>query len=198
MDALQAGDELGGPSHQGRIQVIGFEARQVVDRPAFRLYTRTVSDRVLRRELGPDRDPVTRLLRLLGAALAGVLILGGCDRSGQSPPASAPTTTTTAVTRAMPTTSTANGRGTALGVFEVTCHTGEGVTASGQPTSRHIVSVDRRMIPLGTRLVIDKLGRRVAGDIGDAVTGRRLDIWEPSAAACARFGRKRLRVWQLP
>ena len=153
---------------------------------------------MLRRGLRPDRDPVARPRRLLGGALAGVLILGGCDGSGQSPPASAPTTTTTVVAQARPTTSTTNGPGTALGVFEVTCHTGKGVTASGQPTSRRIVSVDTQVIPLGTPLLIEELGRRVAGDTGDAVIGRRLDIWEPSAATCARFGRKRLRVWRLP
>jgi 3D (Asp-Asp-Asp) domain-containing protein len=42
--------------------------------------------------------------------------------------------------------------------------------------------------------MIDKVGTRVAADTG--MTGRRLDIWAPSAAACARFGRRHLRVWQ--
>lgn len=80
----------------------------------------------------------------------------------------------------------------------MTCHTGAGVTASGRPSSREVVSVDRRLIPFGTRLVIDQVGRRVAADTGPAMVGRRLDIWEPSAAACVQFGRKRLQVWQVP
>jgi 3D (Asp-Asp-Asp) domain-containing protein len=83
-----------------------------------------------------------------------------------------------------------------LGIFEVTCHTGKGVTASGMPSSQRTVSVDPRVVPLGTRLVIDKVGTRVAADTGGGITGRRLDIWEPSAAACTRFGRRQLRVWQ--
>jgi 3D (Asp-Asp-Asp) domain-containing protein len=49
---------------------------------------------------------------------------------------------------------------------------------------------------LGTRLVIDKVGPRVAADTGGAIKGRRLDIWEPSVAACTQFGRRQLRVWQ--
>jgi 3D (Asp-Asp-Asp) domain-containing protein len=49
---------------------------------------------------------------------------------------------------------------------------------------------------LGTRLVIDKVGPRVAADTGGSIKGRRLDIWEPSVAACARFGRRQLWVWQ--
>jgi 3D (Asp-Asp-Asp) domain-containing protein len=83
-------------------------------------------------------------------------------------------------------------------VFEVTCHTGAGVTASGRPSSREVVSVDRRLIPFGTRLVIDQVGLRVAADTGPAMVGRRLDIWEPSAEVCVQFGRKRLQVWRMP
>jgi 3D (Asp-Asp-Asp) domain-containing protein len=82
-----------------------------------------------------------------------------------------------------------------LGVFEVTCHTGKGTTASGRPTSREVVSVDPRVVPLGTWLVVDTVGRRVAADTGTGMTGRRLDVWEPSLAACTRFGRRQLRVW---
>jgi 3D (Asp-Asp-Asp) domain-containing protein len=76
----------------------------------------------------------------------------------------------------------------------VSCYTGKGVTALGKPSSRQTVSVDPRVVPLGTRLMIDKVGTRVAADTG--MRGRRLDIWAPSAAACARFGRRQLRVWQ--
>jgi 3D (Asp-Asp-Asp) domain-containing protein len=63
-----------------------------------------------------------------------------------------------------PTPSSANSSGTPLGVFEVTCHTGPGVTASGRPSSREVVSVDRRLFPFGTRLFIDQVGLRVAAD----------------------------------
>ena len=80
----------------------------------------------------------------------------------------------------------------------MTCHTGSGVTAAGRPTSRELVSVDRALLPFGTRLYIDRVGVRVAADTGPAMVGRRLDIWEPSAAACTTFGRKRLLVWRQP
>jgi 3D (Asp-Asp-Asp) domain-containing protein len=110
------------------------------------------------------------------------------------PPAAPPGTTRPAPSRA-PTT-TAGARGAELGVFEVSCHTGKGITASGRPSSRETVSVDPRVVPLGTRLVIDKVGTRVAADTGAAISGRRLDIWEPSLSACTRFGRRQLRVWQ--
>jgi 3D (Asp-Asp-Asp) domain-containing protein len=127
---------------------------------------------------------------LLGA-VAGGLLLAACtdvNRPRAAPPGTTPSTHSPAPP------STASGRGADLGVFEVSCYTGKGVTALGKPSSRQTVSVDPRVVPLGTRLMIDKVGTRVAADTG--MTGRRLDIWAPSAAACARFGRRQLRVWQ--
>jgi 3D (Asp-Asp-Asp) domain-containing protein len=136
--------------------------------------------------------------------LAGAVLLSGCQSAGAPAAPSASTGAGTAITSAAPATSpapatnSASGRGTLLGVFEVTCHTGPGVTASGRPSSREVVSVDRRLIPFGTRLFIDQIGLRVAADTGPAMVGHRLDIWEPTAAKCANFGRKRLQVWQAP
>ena len=117
-----------------------------------------------------------------------------------APPAATGAAATSVVptTAAAPATGSAAGRGAPLGVFEVTCHTGPGVTASGRPSSREVVSVDRRLVPFGTRLFIDQVGVRVAADTGPAMVGRRLDIWEPSAGACTAFGRKRLQVWRQP
>jgi 3D (Asp-Asp-Asp) domain-containing protein len=127
------------------------------------------------------------------SAIAGGILLTACT-DANPPPASPPGTTRPAHSRAS--TSTAAARGVELGIFEVSCHTGKGMTASGRPSSRETVSVDPRVVPLGTRLVIDEVGTRVAADTGGAIKGRRLDIWEPSVAACTRFGRRQLRVWQ--
>jgi 3D (Asp-Asp-Asp) domain-containing protein len=141
-------------------------------------------------------DP-RRWLRAPTAALLGVVaggvLLAAC--SDAHPPPASPSGTTRPAQWVAP-TSTASARGVLLGVFEVSCHTGKGVTASGRASSRETVSVDPRVVPLGTRLVIDTVGMRVAADTGGAIRGRRLDIWEPSVAACTQFGRRQLRVWQ--
>ena len=143
----------------------------------------------------PVRARHRRRLRAPAVALVGVVaggvLLAACGDA--SPPPAPPGTTRPAASRA---SSTAGARGALLGSFEVTCHTGKGVTASGRPSSRQTVSVDPRVVPLGTRLVIEGVGPRVAADTGGSIRGRRLDIWEPSAAACTRFGRRQLRVWQ--
>jgi N-acetylmuramoyl-L-alanine amidase len=129
---------------------------------------------------------------LAGAVAAGLLLMA-CSHTSP-PPASPPGTTQPAPSPAP--TSTAAARGALLGRFEVTCHTGLGVTASGRPSAREIVSVDPQVVALGTRLVVERVGPRVAAETGRSIRGQRLDIWEPSAAACKPFGRRQLRVWQ--
>jgi 3D (Asp-Asp-Asp) domain-containing protein len=137
-------------------------------------------------------------------AVAGAMLLSGCESTGTpaAPPGSvggdAAATSPVPTTPEAPITGSANNTGTLLGIFEVTCHSGPGVTASGRPSSREVVSVDQRLVPFGTRLFIDQVGLRVAADTGPAIVGRRLDIWEPTEAACTKFGRKRLKVWQTP
>jgi 3D (Asp-Asp-Asp) domain-containing protein len=120
------------------------------------------------------------------------VLLAAC--SNATPPPASPATSRPVQSSAP--TGMAGARGPLLGSFEVTCHTGKGITASGRPSSREIVSVDPQVVPLGTRLVVEGVGPRVAADTGGSIRGRRLDIWEPSAAACTRFGRRQLRVWQ--
>ena len=72
-------------------------------------------------------------------------------------------------------------------------------------TPRHIaygvakhgtVAVDPKMIALGTKLKIEGFGNKVfrAEDVGNAVKGRRMEIWMESHKKALRFGKKRLRV----
>src|SRR5215211_6663399 len=114
-----------------------------------------------RRRLGAPR------VALLGAVAGGVL-LAAC--SAANPPLASPPGTTRPAQELAP-TSTTGARGVELGVFEVSCHSGKGVTASGRPSSRETVSVDPRVVPLGTRLVIDEVGPRVAADTGGGSRG---------------------------
>jgi 3D (Asp-Asp-Asp) domain-containing protein len=70
----------------------------------------------------------------------------------------------------------------------ITCYDLGGRTASGAGTSLATVAVDPSVIPLGTPINIQGVGIRVAQDTGGAIRGHRLDLWEPSYAACMAWG----------
>jgi 3D (Asp-Asp-Asp) domain-containing protein len=86
---------------------------------------------------------------------------------------------------------------TPLGLFSATCYDLPGHTASGLPVSTSAIAVDPRVIPLGTRLVVEGVGLRIAEDTGGGIKGFRIDVWEPSLGACMAFGVRPLHVWRI-
>jgi 3D (Asp-Asp-Asp) domain-containing protein len=62
-------------------------------------------------------------------------------------------------------------------------------TASGTPVRWGVVAVDPRVIPLGSRLMIDGFDSVfVAEDTGGGVRGNHIDIYFPDRAEAIRFG----------
>lgn len=134
--------------------------------------------------LGPARR--ARLTLHAGPPPAGAEILSAARPVAIEPAAGAP-----------PEAGTAPAAGVDLGEFDATCYALEGRTASGRAASSAGVAVDPAIIPLGTRLYVQGVGERVADDTGGSIVGRRIDVWEPSAAACTRFGTRMLDVRRL-
>lgn len=82
---------------------------------------------------------------------------------------------------------------------------GYGITASGTRARRGTVAVDRRVIPLGTKLYIKSLDSRVpdygyaiAEDTGGAIKGMRIDLFMNTVWECFQFGRRKVKVYILP
>lgn len=69
----------------------------------------------------------------------------------------------------------------------------QGITASGQQVRTGMIAVDKRVIPLGTRVKI-KGKSYLAADTGSGIRGRRIDIYMPSHQAALEFGRKKMRI----
>jgi 3D (Asp-Asp-Asp) domain-containing protein len=97
-------------------------------------------------------------------------------------PAPAPTPTAPPVTGAATITVTA------------TAYTLQGHTATGAPVGYGVVAVDPSMIPLGTRMTIPGYGEGVAADTGGAIQGAVIDLWFPTAAAAANWGRRTVTI----
>jgi 3D (Asp-Asp-Asp) domain-containing protein len=75
-----------------------------------------------------------------------------------------------------------------------TAYTLSGRTATGAPVGYGIVAVDPSVIPLGTRMTIPGYGDAVAADTGGAIQGATIDVWVPTAAAAAAWGRRTVTI----
>lgn len=93
-----------------------------------------------------------------------------------------------------------------LGVFRVTAYSdsphlngtdGRGITASGVRTHWGAVAVDPRVIPLGSRLVIEGLEGTIftALDTGGGVIGRWVDVWFDTDWRAIQHGVRMLNVY---
>ena len=98
---------------------------------------------------------------------------------------------------------------TYLGVFEFTAYTanfestgkspgdrGYGITKSGAKVTEYVtISVDPRIIPLGSVVYIEGLGYRTAQDTGSAIKGHIIDLYIPDLQEAKKFGRQKLKVY---
>lgn len=69
-----------------------------------------------------------------------------------------------------------------------------GRTACGLKAGNGVVAVDPRVIPLGTKLYVEGYGYCVAGDVGGAIKGNRIDLGFDSYREAVRFGRRYVTV----
>lgn len=70
-------------------------------------------------------------------------------------------------------------------------------TASGLRAKYGVVAVDPDTIPLGTRLFIEGYGYAVAGDVGGAIKGNKIDLCFSTIKECYEFGRRSVVVYIL-
>jgi peptidoglycan DL-endopeptidase CwlO len=102
-------------------------------------------------------------------------------------------TTTPAVATAS-TTPTGIPTGGRTLTVSATAYTLGGTTSTGAPVGYGVVAVDPSVIPLGTRMTIPGYGEGVAADTGGAIQGAAIDLWLPSAAAAAAWGRRTVTI----
>jgi 3D (Asp-Asp-Asp) domain-containing protein len=69
-----------------------------------------------------------------------------------------------------------------------------GYTATGMKAGYGVVAVDPKCIPLGTRLYVEGYGFAVAGDVGRAIKGRRIDLGFDTYHTAKNFGRRHVNV----
>lgn len=77
-------------------------------------------------------------------------------------------------------------------------HPAYGITASGKKARAGTIAVDRKVIPMGSKVWIEGIGECRAEDTGGAIKGRHIDVWMPTHRAALVHGVKYLNVKVLP
>ncbi|WP_300410576.1 cell wall-binding repeat-containing protein [Lagierella sp.] len=72
-------------------------------------------------------------------------------------------------------------------------------TASGIDLRQNskVIAVDRRVIPLGTRVYVEGYGYAVAGDTGGAIKGNKIDVHMNSVSECYNWGVRTVKLYIL-
>jgi 3D (Asp-Asp-Asp) domain-containing protein len=73
----------------------------------------------------------------------------------------------------------------------------DGITAVGMRAGHGVVAVDPSVIPLRSRLYVAGYGYCVAGDVGGAIKGNRIDLGFRSRGQALQYGRRPVTVWVL-
>lgn len=83
-----------------------------------------------------------------------------------------------------------------------TAYSDNGLTAGGQPTTRNAsgystIAVDPKVIPWNSKVYVQGYGYAIACDIGGDIIGNRIDVYFPTNAECASWGRRTVTVTVL-
>lgn len=136
------------------------------------------------------------------------LSVAGSAKSAQKATV-APKATTKAVAKATPkaTQKTPSRSNEAKGKKEFTvsataytasCTGCSGITKTGinlkQNPGMKVIAVDPSVIKLGTKVHVEGYGYAIAGDIGGAIKGNKIDVFIPTKDAAYKWGRKNVKI----
>ncbi|TAA72598.1 3D domain-containing protein [Planococcus salinarum] len=117
-----------------------------------------------------------------------------------SAPAPAPAQSTAPAQTSAPAPSSQSGKemtvsATAYTAFCVGCSgtTYTGIDLRANPNQK-VIAVDPTVIPLGSKVWVEGYGVAIAGDIGGAIKGNKIDVFIPSQEAALQWGRKNVTI----
>jgi len=138
-------------------------------------------------------DPATKVI-----PEAGAKTLTANDSAGAKIVIANPIVNTAANPTAATTTSSTPAA--AAATYTATAYSLGGRTASGMRVTKGLIAADPRILPLGTRVLLDAgaySGEYLVADTGGSVRGKKIDIWTPNSHEANRFGRRLVRLTVL-
>ncbi|MBT2757255.1 LysM peptidoglycan-binding domain-containing protein [Mesobacillus foraminis] len=121
------------------------------------------------------------------------LKVSGTKVTASKPKAKAKTTTTSKTKNKVVKTLTVN-----ASAFTANCKGCSGITYTGinlkkNPNAK-VISVDPKVIPLGSKVYVEGYGYAVAADKGSAIKGKRIDVFMNSYNKAIQWGRRTVKV----
>lgn len=71
-----------------------------------------------------------------------------------------------------------------------------GINLKANPNQK-VIAVDPKVIPLGSKVYVEGYGHAIAGDIGSAIKGNKIDVFIPNRANALKWGRKQVKIQVL-
>ena len=82
--------------------------------------------------------------------------------------------------------------------YTANCNGCSGITKTGINLKRNphlkVIAVDPKVIKLGTRVHVEGYGYAIAGDIGGAIKGNKIDVFIPTKSEAYKWGRKNVKI----
>lgn len=74
--------------------------------------------------------------------------------------------------------------------------TSTGINLKANPNKK-VIAVDPKVIPLGSKVYVEGYGHAVAGDVGSAIKGNKIDVFIPNRARALQWGRQQVKIQVL-
>jgi len=82
--------------------------------------------------------------------------------------------------------------------YTANCNGCSGITKTGINLKRNpnikVIAVDPNVIKLGTKVYVEGYGYAIAGDIGGAIKGNKIDVFIPNKSDAYKWGRKNVKI----
>ena len=82
--------------------------------------------------------------------------------------------------------------------YTASCKGCSGITKTGINLKKNpgmkVIAVDPKVIKLGTKVHVEGYGYAVAGDIGGAIKGNKIDVFIPTQKGAIQWGRKNVKI----
>ena len=82
--------------------------------------------------------------------------------------------------------------------YTASCKSCSGITATGLNLKKNpnvkAISVDPKVIPLGTKVYVEGYGEAIAADTGGAIKGKKIDVFMSSKTKALNWGVKTVKI----